>query len=274
MSSLHLDHPDVALELAPLEPFGLLVRASSPGDVRRLSVAALRAAAARHRLLVLRGFTPFASKDALAEYCGGWGPILMWDFGAVFEVVEHASPSNYLFTSGSVPYHWDGAFAAQVPWFQFFQCLESPGAGAGGETIFCDTVKLLASLDEPTRRRWQDITVVYGTEKVAHYGGRIRAPLVGRHPVTGEATIRFAEPANESTVRLNTPQVEVEGMSAAQSDDLLAQLRRLTYDPRFVYAHAWQPGDLLAADNHALLHGRNPYRTHTPRRLWRVHVLN
>jgi alpha-ketoglutarate-dependent taurine dioxygenase len=274
MPSLPIEHPDVALHSTPLEPFGLLVRATASADVRRLPVAALRQAAVQHRLLVLRGFAPFGSKEALAEYCTGWGPLLVWDFGAVFEVVEHANPSNYLFTTGSVPYHWDGAFAAQVPWFQFFQCLESPGPDAGGETIFCDTVKLLASLDESTRRRWQGITVRYGTEKVAHYGGTVRAALVGRHPVTGEATVRFAEPANESTVRLNTPQVEVEGLSAAEGEELLTQLRRLTYDPRFVYAHAWQPGDLVAADNHALLHGRTPYRAHAPRRLWRVHVLN
>ena len=40
------------------------------------------------------------------------------------------------------------------------------------------------------------------------------------------------------------------------------------YDPQHVYAHGWERGDFVIADNHVLLHGRNPYRSKAPRRLW------
>jgi alpha-ketoglutarate-dependent taurine dioxygenase len=257
-----------------LHPLGFLVQAEHDGaDLRSFDIRRAREAVTRHRLLVLRGFKPFDSKEALADYCTNWGELLLWDFGAVFEVVEHDNPTNYLFTSGSVPYHWDGAFAKQVPWLQVFQCLESPGSDAGGETLFCDTVKLLQEVDPATRVRWEKTTISYFTEKVAHYGGKITAPLIGRHPRTGEATLRFAEPANADTAKLNTPELEIHGLSADEANAFITELRQGLYDTRYVYAHAWQPGDYVIADNHALLHGRSPYRGGLARRLWRVHVV-
>jgi alpha-ketoglutarate-dependent taurine dioxygenase len=264
----------LSANLNPLRPFGLLIEPERPGtDVRQLSLAALREQLARHRLLVLRGFAPFASQDELSDYCATWGPLLHWDFGTVFEVVEKDNPNNYLFTSGSVPYHYDGAFAKQVPWLQIFHCVEATGHGRGGETIFCDTVAVWGDAPPDVREKWQRIEIEYATDKVAHYGGRFRAKLVGKHPLTGATTLRFAEPANADTVRLNTPELHVFGLGEAEIPAFFADLLRRLYDPANVYAHAWRPGDLVITDNHALLHGRTPYKSKQPRRLWRVHVL-
>ena len=74
---------------ATLTPFGLLVHAPSPGTaLADLPVEPLRRAVLQARLLVLRGFAPFADREALAGYCRAWGDLLEWDFGSVFEVVE------------------------------------------------------------------------------------------------------------------------------------------------------------------------------------------
>ncbi len=258
--------------IEPLTPFGALVRpASSPrpmppaGELNELLL--------KNRVLVCRGFEPAPTKEAAAADAAEWGPLLEWDFGTVFEVVEHDDPKNYLFTSGSVPYHWDGAFAKQVPWLQVFQCLEAPGAEAGGETLFCDTTRVWANADTDTRRKWEGIEIEYGTQKVAHYGGKIRAKLIAKHPLTGETVLRFNEPANAATANLNTPEVVPLGLSENEARELIADLTRRVYDPAVVYAHAWQPGDRVIADNFVLLHGRSPYRSKLPRRLWRVHVL-
>lgn len=258
----------------PLPPFGLLIRPTeSSGSPERLPLDRLRALLLRERLLVLRGFEPFASKEQLSAYSQCWGELLAWDFGTVFEVIEQDHPKNYLFTSGSVPYHWDGAFAARVPWLQVFQCQESPGCDQGGETIFCDTARIWEMATPQKRTLWREITIEYTTDKVAHYGGRIRFPLLGLHPLTGQTTLRFAEPANASTVKLNTPELEVHGIPATEVPGFLDELIRLLYAPQYVYSHAWEAGDLVIADNHVLLHGRTPYRSKLPRKLWRVHVL-
>ena len=256
----------------PLTPFGAIVRPT--GGSRPLPPAAdLRELLLRNRVLVLRGFDPAPTKEAAAAYAAEWGPLLEWDFGTVFEVVEHDDPKNYLFTSGSVPYHWDGAFAKQVPWLQVFQCLEAPGTDAGGETLFCDTARVWAKAEPDTQRLWEGIEIEYGTQKVAHYGGKIRARLVAAHPLTGETVLRFNEPANAATANLNTPEVVPLGLSERDASALVADLTRRVYDPATVYAHAWLPGDRVIADNFVLLHGRSPYRSKLPRRLWRVHVL-
>ena len=128
-------------DIRPLKPFGLQILFDM---VRRptlesLPIHALKPLLCKHRLILFRGLEPTAEKRDFAEQCSRWGKLLEWDFGTVFEVVEHADPKNYLFTSGSVPYHWDGAFATQTPWLQIFQCHEAPGEVLGGETIFCDT---------------------------------------------------------------------------------------------------------------------------------------
>lgn len=264
----------LSANLTTLQPFGRLIEPHRPGaDVRQLPLDALREELARHRLLVLRGFAPFASKEELSDYCSTWGPLLTWDFGTVFEVVEKDNPSNYLFTSGSVPYHWDGAFAKQAPWLQVFQCVEAVGQGQGGETIFCDTVKVWAEAPPDVQERWRHVEIEYATDKVAHYGGRFRARLVGTHPHSGSTTLRFAEPANAGTVRLNTPELHVFGMEESEIPAFFDDLLRRLYDPANVYAHSWRQGDFVITDNHALLHGRTPYQSKQPRRLWRVHVL-
>jgi alpha-ketoglutarate-dependent taurine dioxygenase len=258
----------------PLSPFGVLVRpAAGAPPIESVPVARLREALDRDRLVVLRGFAPLREKRQLADYARRWGELLEWDFGAVFEVVEHADPKNYLFTSGSVPYHWDGAFAKQTPWLQVFHCLESPGDGRGGETLFCDTTRVWLDAPREQRKLWERVEVEYFTEKVAHYGGQVRAALVDVHPLTGGTTLRFAEPANAATVKLNTPELKVHGVGETEAPALLDRLVKLLYSPKYVYAHAWRAGDYVIADNHALLHGRTPYRGGLPRRLWRVHVL-
>ncbi|MBL8815718.1 MAG: TauD/TfdA family dioxygenase [Planctomyces sp.] len=259
-----------------LSPAGLLLEFHPDSNLAfdQLSECILAELVKQYGLIVFRGLPPIPEKTAFSDSCGRFGDLLEWSFGTVFEVVEHSEPGNYLFTSGSVPWHWDGAFAAQVPWLQCFQCREAPLEDAGGETLFCDTNAAWNSLSPETQDRWREIRIEYFTDKVAHYGGTIESPLISQHPLTGRTTIRFAEPANSTTVPLNTPTLRVHGLSAAATETLVEELRRTLYDPALVYAHRWVQGDFLIADNHLLLHGRSPYQQGQPRRLWRVHVVS
>jgi len=260
--------------IQPLTPFGMEIHApDEPMSVEAIPVELLRPLLLTHRLVLLRGFQAIEEQGLFAKLCLPWGQLLEWDFGTVFEVVEHTEPQNYLFTRGSVPYHWDGAFADQTPWLQFFQCREASDNPVGGETIFCNTHAIWESLSPAMQQLWKAIEIEYSTDKVAHYGGRIRAPLVDRHPHTDEIVLRFAEPPNAATVPLNTPKLEVYGIPQQTVPAFLDDLVKLLYDTRFVYSHPWQTGDFVIADNHVLLHGRNSYDQHQPRRLWRVHIL-
>ena len=58
--------------------------AASGAKIGELPVAALRALAQEHHLLVLRGFdSGFSDGEVLTRYAEQWGEIMMWPFGAV-----------------------------------------------------------------------------------------------------------------------------------------------------------------------------------------------
>jgi alpha-ketoglutarate-dependent taurine dioxygenase len=263
--------PMTGLSKTPLQPFGLVVEATGgDADFSKIPYETLSEWTEEARVLVLRGF-PLLTKENLIEYCRGWGEILTWDFGEVLDLVIHETPKNYLFTRGDVPFHWDGAFAKATPRYFLFQCLDA-SPGGGGETVFCDTTMVYRDIPPQTRRLWQDITVNYRTDKVEHYGGRVSAPLVSTHPASGVPVLRYAEPLPPETY-LNPLFVEFEGLPQEAVPDLQEDLRDRLHRPAYCYAHPWQSGDIVIADNYALVHGRNPFTGEATRHLQRIQVI-
>lgn len=250
-----------------MEPFGVLLQGEGKGLAEE-PVERLRELVDKNRLVVLRGYSSL-EREPLIEYAKSWGPLLEWNFGEVLELEVSEEPKNYLFTSGDVPLHWDGAFAKQEPNYQLFQCRQAPTPGSGGETVFCESMETVARATPEVRKRWEGVTITYRTEKLAHYGGEIRSPLVTAHPKSGEPRLRFAEPPGKDTADLNPLHLDIEG----DSESLIDELRGVLYDDRNCYRHAWQDGDFLLADNFALLHGRRPFSAHSPRHIQRIHIL-
>lgn len=258
------------LSVTPLAPFGLLAEAIGIGaDVRNVPIAVLSPLLEDSRILVLRGFSLLDGRD-LVDYCASWGEVLTWDFGAILELSVHEDPQNYLFTDGEVPFHWDGAFAAATPSYIVFQCIEAP-VDSGGETVFCDAVRVFQEASAADKVLWRSITITYCTEKVAHYGGRVTVPLVSAHPHNGLPRLRYAEPLDAGRF-LNPLSVEVTALPSEREDEFFEDMRQRLYQPDVCYTHRWREGDLLIVDNHALLHGRRRFRG-SRRRLQRVHIL-
>jgi alpha-ketoglutarate-dependent taurine dioxygenase/4-hydroxybenzoate polyprenyltransferase len=242
-----------------LEPFGLVVHADSWAQV----VAELPAWIATHRVVVIRGLPPF-EKRVLPLAARQLGPLQAWRFGAVNVLEVDRSKDNYLFTEGDVPLHWDGAFKGEIPNYLMFHCLEAPPEDAGGRTVFVDSGAIWADLDAATQQRWKQARFRYTTEKIVHYGGSFASPLVAEHPLTGATILRFAEPV----VGLNP--VTVEALHAGAPS--VAEIANMLSGHRLL--HTWQAGDVVLADNHALLHGREAFAKHAPRLLHRVNILD
>jgi alpha-ketoglutarate-dependent taurine dioxygenase len=264
--------PAINVVRTPIEPFGCLIESQEPDmDLRVIPASTLAEWARAARVLVLRGFSLFSTEE-LAEYCKRFGELLEWDFGVVLELKGEKNPKNYLFDSGEVPYHWDGAFAGTVPSFMFFQCLEAEGENLGGETTFCDTTWVLADATPAEIATWEQVSITYSTEKIAHYGGQFTAPMLSRHPVTGEQTIRYAEPVPETF--LNPVYLQIEGIPEGSTQEFINGMHERLHHPSFKYAHEWRKGDILISDNHANVHGRNPFKSDGLRRhLQRVEII-
>ncbi|HEY0165620.1 MAG TPA: TauD/TfdA family dioxygenase [Jatrophihabitans sp.] len=252
----------------PLRPFGRIVEAPGGINVADIPVETLAAWTVESRVLVLRGFDLMA-KQEFADWSRRWGKVLEWPPGEVVDLVVEDNPKNYLFASGDVPFHWDGAFVADNPRWFFFQCLDATPA-AGGETVFSDTTAVYRDADPETRERWSRVSMTYTTDKLAHYGGRVTEKLVSQHPATGLPVLRFAEPLDPNKYK-NPVSVEVDGVD--DPEKFLAELASLVHRREYCYHHEWRSGDLLLADNFSLIHGRNAFSGPTNRHLQRVEVI-
>ncbi len=191
--------------------------------------------------------------------------LLHWDFGPLMNMSYLTNAANYLFSAEKVPFHWDGAFYKE-PASLLFYCTESNGEG--GETIFSNTEKIWDSLTTEQKVKAEKITMIYRTEKKAHYGGEIRVPLVQKHPVSGKTILRIAERVETS---LNPVELIIEGVS--DGEEFYELLREKLYSPEFMIAHKWERGDLLICDNFTYLHGRNPLQSNLKRSFKRLQIL-
>ncbi|MGH3920046.1 MAG: TauD/TfdA dioxygenase family protein [Pseudonocardiaceae bacterium] len=257
-----------------ISPFGVMIRpAGAEADMTEVPVPAAQDLVRRYHLLIFRGFGAFSDPEELARYAASWGQVLAWSFGAVLELVEHERPADHVFDSTGVSFHWDGMFVDRIPEFQIFQCIKALDEGQGGRTIFCDTTRVLDDADASTQKLWENLTLTYRVTKESHYGGMAVSPLVVEHPVRGFPTIRYLEPVPESIGYVNRPRVKFHDVPDERVAEIEQALRDALYESRHCYAHEWQEGDVVVADNYTLLHGREPYASRCGRHLRRVHVL-
>jgi len=252
-----------------LDPFGMEITAAAtsakPAEIR---VQDLKEWIAKERFVLLRGFAAL-STDEMMRLAQALGEPLEWEFGAINDLKARPDAKNYIYTTGAVPFHWDGAFVGKIPHYILFSCEVAPGEDGGGETIFCDGAKLLQGVAPEKRALWRKISVTYSCDRVVHYGGSFISPMIVTHPVSGEETLRFAEPVHD----LNPVALEIQGMTPEQSAALISEMAGLLRRPEYCAAHAWRAGDALIADNHALLHGRNAFVQAGERHIRRVNIL-
>lgn len=265
----------MSIDIRPGEPFGVLITPSKDDfkDIFQVDRSRLRALVDREHLVVLRGFDTFAQTQQFVDYCETWGKISVWPFGKVLEVREHDNPSDHIFDSSYVPLHWDGMYRPQVPEFQIFHCIEAPLNHQGGRTTFSNTKMVIENASEAQRQLWGRVTVNY-ERKMEFYHSKTVAPILAKHPYKDYSVIRYCEPTNKlDDSFINHPLIEFQRIDGEELSDLKQNLRRALYSPKNLYLHAWLPGDIVIADNHTLLHGREAFEKKASRHLRRVHVL-
>src|SRR5262249_31212195 len=126
-----------------LSPYGLEVTSvaeSTPID--SIGAPTLKKWIAAHRYVLLRGFSSL-STDSMTQLARSLGDPLEWEFGAINELVAKPDAKNYIYTTGAVPFHWDGAFVGKIPHYILFSCEVAPPENGGGETLFCDGNKVI-----------------------------------------------------------------------------------------------------------------------------------
>lgn len=90
----------------------------------------------------------------------------------------------------------------------------------------------------------------------------VRHPLVRRHPHIDR----------KSLYAVSGSSFGIEGMGDAEAIGLLDELKRHATQPKYLYKHPYQVGDVIIWDNCSLLHSAPLIEADKPRTLWRITV--
>lgn len=262
-------------KITHLKPFGVLLEPKGKNtNVKDLDIETLHQLFSQEQLLLLRGFDTFQNADDFSDYCEQWGEVSIWPFGMVLELVEQENPKDHIFDNNYVPLHWDGMYRPQIPEYQIFHCVKAPLPGQGGRTTFSNTILTLKYASSEVKELWSKVTGIY-QRKMEFYNSRTVSPIITKHPRKDYSVIRYNEPPSQDKGHfLNPPDLEFTGLSHEALDDFHQSLKKMLYSPSNFYAHAWQTGDIVIADNFSLLHGREAFTAKSPRHIQRVHVLS
>lgn len=265
----------MGIKFTKINPFGLLIEATvADQDIHDLNIEVLRQLFRKEQLMVLRGFRPFQGADDFSNYCERFGEISVWPFGKVLELIEQENPMDHIFDHNYVPLHWDGMYRPQVPEYQIFHCVQAPLKGKGGRTTFSNTILALQKASEELKDLWGKVTGVY-QRKMEFYDSKTVSSIITKHPLRGYPVIRYNEPpSNEKGHFVNPPDLNFKGLPSDQQEKFHQSLKEALYSKANFYAHEWQTGDVVIADNFSLLHGREGFESKSPRHIRRVHVLS
>ena len=262
-------------KITRLEPFGVLLEPNGENtNIRDLDVENLRELFHKEHLLLLRGFETFTNMDDFPDYCASWGEVSIWPFGKVLELIQQDNPKDHIFDHSYVPIHWDGMYRPQVPEYQIFHCVQAPLRGQGGRTTFCNTVSTLKNACAESVELWNKVTGVY-QRKMEFYNSKTVSPVVVKHPHRDFSVIRYNEPhMKENGDLINPVDMEFTGINKDELTLFHRSLKEALFAKDNFYAHEWQTGDVVIADNLSLLHGREEFVSKSPRHIRRVQVLS
>lgn len=244
-----------------IRPFGLQV------DLDILTISEdklidLKHLLKKHKLIVIKG--KVQSKTSLIDFSKRWGEIVQWPFGEILELRYDPTAEDHIFDSSRMPMHWDGMYREHIPHLQIFHCIESEQAH--GRTIFTDTKKIIEDLTVETKNKWQKVVGHYH-RKALNYEGKTCQNLIEKHPLYDYEVLRYQELITEENFK-NPATASFDNTYESFHSEILSML----YDSNNHYAHSWQKGDIVIADNFTLLHAREGYQKRTKRHIQRVQI--
>lgn len=160
---------------------------------------------------------------------------------------------------GNYYWHSDKSYHAVPSLLTMLHGVEIPPSG--GQTQFANTAMAHAALPDAMKARiaglravhsWEASRINCGARPATEDQKRERPPvdhpLVRTHPETGAKALYLGNHAGH-----------ILGLPHEEGAALLRELLAFATQPRFVYTHAWRPGDLVLWDNRCLVHRALPH---------------
>ncbi len=276
------------LTVTPLSP--VLGAEISGVDLRRGltpdEVEQMRAAWQKHIVLVIRGQD--LTLDQQKKFAANFGELgerkraksaLRKKVEGIYQTDPHTLLVSNIkvdgkpigaFGEGEMWFHIDSGYAEKPYKYTFLYGLELPSTG--GNTRFVNMYTAYEKLPDEIKRkiagrkalhvheykRAERVDTSADVSDAPHWSH----PIVITHPETGRKSL-FVD-------RLMT--FRVEGMSHAESEDLLNLLFDHSENPAFIYEHEWRLKDLIMWDNRCTIHGRTWFPENEDRLLRRCTV--
>ena len=162
------------------------------------------------------------------------------------------------YSLGNRLWHTDGSFQDPPGRYSTLSARVIPSVPA--DTEFADLRAAYDALDDATKKQVEGLrahhSIAYsretlGFEFAADERERLKGavhPLVRSNPRTGRKSLYLASHASR-----------IEGWPVPEGRLLLRDLIEHATQPRFVFRHAWRPGDLVIWDNLATMHRARPF---------------
>lgn len=227
--------------------------------------------------LVKRFGTPVTSsnlhKRDLAERTANQVFSLPPEVTVVTNIKQDGKPVGIL-GDGELAWHADFTFSERPTAARMLLAVEIPPSK--GHTYFINCYAAYDTLSDEMKRRISGKTIkqsdIVDTALKLRPGASLDAdirtfpgpshPIISTHPETGRNML-FLGRRHGSYVN---------GLSLEDSEALLDQLWAHATQPRFIYEHSWQVGDVVVWDNRATLHKRDAFDSNARRVLYAAQV--
>jgi gamma-butyrobetaine dioxygenase len=186
--------------------------------------------------------------EQAARLCGY---ITETNYGRIFDVRAMASPNNLAYTPLSLGVHTDNPYRDPVPGYQLLHCL-TPSV-EGGESIFVDGFAVAAEL-----RRRDPAAFRTLTNTPAGFAFRDAGTCLQ----TSRPLIQLDDRGELGAVHYNNRSMSTARVPLARAAEFFQAYRvwaRLLRSPEFEWRVLLKAGELIAFDNHRVLHGRTAF---------------
>ncbi|MFM5930371.1 MAG: TauD/TfdA dioxygenase family protein [Novosphingobium sp.] len=183
---------------------------------------------------------------------------------------EKVNPEYAKFFFGSQLWHMDGTYEEVPP----FATLLTPRvlSETGGQTEFANNYAAYEDLPEAEKAQLDRLKVVH-TMQAALFPGKpdctVEEFALWHSYPNREHPLVWHHKSGRKSLVLSTSGSHVVGMHPAESHDLLSRLMTHATQPKYVYRHSWQMGDLLIWDNTGTMHRVLPFPAESGRQLHR-----
>jgi alpha-ketoglutarate-dependent 2,4-dichlorophenoxyacetate dioxygenase len=170
------------------------------------------------------------------------------------------------YAKGNLFWHTDSSFNKVRGGYSLLLAHEIPAKGA--DTEFVDTRNTYDALPQAMRDRIEDLVVEHSVWHSRVLGGYPEPTEEERtlRPPAQHRLVHVHKGSGRKTVYLSAHASHIVGWPVDEGRALLKELTEIATQPRFVYSHGWQIGDLVVWDNTCTMHRATPYADKRARR--------